>query len=75
MSIRRRGDLLGDDPLRLGELVGRLLVADSDPFFDEGVITLGQLLDAVLAPTQLAIEAGLEVVPFFESAPTRIAEG
>ena len=43
------GDLLGDKTFRLGELVGGLLVPDADPFFDEGVIALGKLLDTVFA--------------------------
>lgn len=41
VGVQRRcllGDLLGDDPFRLGELVGGLLVPDTDPLFDEGVV-------------------------------------
>ena len=61
VGVQRRcllGDLLGDDPFRLGELVGGLLVPDADPLFDEGVIALRELLDAVFATPQFAVESG-----------------
>ena len=61
VGVQRRslfGDLLGNDPLCLGELVGRLLVADTNPLLDESVVAFRELLDAILTTPQFAVEPG-----------------
>ena len=50
------GDHLRDFPLRLHKRIGGPLVTDADTLLDQRVVSLGELLDLLLAPLQFAVE-------------------